>query len=103
MAPTPDDAAVALARWRAAHPDATLAEIEQAVDAHLSAYRAALITTAAEPVIPPDRPDCPACGTAMQQVGTRSRTVRTAHEGRLSFTDPTFRCPACNAGLSPPQ
>lgn len=103
MSSSPDDSAVALARWRADHPDATLAEIEAAVDAHLSAYRASLIMDAATTAAPPARPRCPDCGEVMQQVGTRTRTVRTAHEGRLTFTDPAWRCPACGAGLFPPH
>lgn len=104
MSHTPvEDPAVALARWRAAHPEATLGEIEAAVDTHLSAWRAALIMETATAGMPAARPRCPGCGAAMQQVGTRSRTVRTAHEGVLTFTDPAWRCPACGAGLFPPE
>jgi YgiT-type zinc finger domain-containing protein len=98
-----DDPAGALAQWRAAHPAATLAEIEAAVDRQLSAYRASLIMAAATGEGAAERPVCPACGQAMQQVGTRSRTLRTAHEGRLILTDPAWRCPACGAGLFPPE
>jgi YgiT-type zinc finger domain-containing protein len=97
----PDDVATTLTTWRAAHPEATLAEIERAVDAHLSAYRAALITDLAM-AAPAARPVCPECGRPLQQVGTRSRTVRTAHEGTLTVTGPAYRCPACGAGLFPP-
>lgn len=99
--PAADDPTTALARWRAAHPDATLAEIEHAVDAQLSATRAALITELATTGVDP-RPVCPDCGTPLQRVGTGSRTLRTAHEGTLTFTAPRYRCPACGAGLSPP-
>ena len=97
------DPAVALAHWRAAHPDATLAEIEAAVDAHLSAYRATLIVETAVTDAPADRPSCPDCGQVMQRVGPRSRTLRTAHDGTLTFADVVWRCPACGAGLSPPE
>ena len=96
------DPAVALAHWRAAHPDATLAEIEAAVDAHLSAYRVSLIMETAATDAPAERPSCPACGQAMQQAGTRSRTLCTAHDGALTVSDTTWRCPACGAGLFPP-
>jgi hypothetical protein len=90
----------ALAAWRAAHPTATLAEIEQAVDAHLSAQRAALITGLATA---PDaaRPTCPQCDTPM--VGNGTVTVTTAHEGQVPLTGPQYVCPACGAGLFPPR
>lgn len=109
--PFPDDrpaiahteAVAALATWQAAHPDATLAEIEHAVDRHLSAYRAALITTAAAARAPDTRPVCPGCGTGLQRVGRRSRHLATAQGGDLVFHEPVWRCPACGAGLSPPR
>jgi len=92
----------ALAAWRATHPAPTLAEIEQAVDQHLSAQRAALIAALAtdqETVCPA----CPQCGTAMHRNGTRTVTVTTAHEGRVPLTGPQGVCPACGAGLFPPR
>jgi YgiT-type zinc finger domain-containing protein len=100
--PDPASVAVALAAWRAAHPTATLAEIEAAVDHHLSAERAALIADLAS-VQPDDRPGCPACGTPMVQNGSRTVTVTTAHEGSLPLTGPQYVCPACGAGLFPPR
>ncbi len=97
MSSVPDDPAGALARWRITHPDATLAEIEAAVDAHLSGYRAARIMETATADLRGDRPACPDCATPMQQVGSRSRTLRTAHDGTLTFTDPAWRCPTGRA------
>ena len=97
------DPAVQLAHWRAAHPAATLAEIEQAVDAHLSAYRAGLIEQTAQPVGPIPRPVCPECGGALQQVGQRARTLRTAHDGRLTLSEAGWRCPVCGTGVFPPE
>jgi rubrerythrin len=98
-----EDPASALAIWRAAHPAATLAEIEQAVDYHLRSYRAALIAETATAAQSDGRPVCPECGEALQHSGERSRTVRTAHEGRVCLTEPTWRCPACGAGFFPPE
>lgn len=97
------DVEAAVAHWRAEHPDATLAEIEQAVDRRLSAYRAALITAAATAACPGDPPVCGACGRQLQRVGARSRQVRTAHDGELVFTESAWRCPGCGAGVSPPD
>lgn len=92
----------ALAAWRHAHPSATLAEIEQAVDQYLSAQRAALIGDLAAGQ-DAGRPACPTCGTPMTQNGTRTVTVTTAHEGRIPLTGPQYVCPACGAGLFPPR
>lgn len=100
--PEPTDPRAALAAWRAAHPTATLAEIEQAVDRHLSAHRAALITDLATDR-DTCRPACPQCGTPMVQNGTRTVTVTTAHEGRVPLTGAQSVCPACGAGLFPPR
>jgi YgiT-type zinc finger domain-containing protein len=91
-----------LAAWRAAHPAATLAEIEQTVDQHLSAQRAALIADLATAPAAA-RPACAQCGTPMHQNGTRTVTVTTAHEGRVPLTGPQYVCPACGAGLFPPR
>ncbi len=100
--PEPTDPRDALAAWRAAHPTATLAEIEQAVDEHLSAHRAALITTLATDH-DRTRPACPQCDTPMVGNGTRTVTLTTAHEGRVPLTGAQYVCPACGAGLSPPR
>lgn len=100
--PEPTDPRIALAAWRAAHPTATLADIELAVDAHLSAHRAALITDLATDHRA-DRPACPPCGRSMVGNGSRTVTVTTAHEGQVPLTGPQYVCPACGAGLFPPR
>lgn len=94
-----DEVWAAVAQWRAAHPRATLAEIERAVDQHLSGVRADVIGAVAGNAAD----DRPACDTALVRVGTRSRRLRTAQEGELTFTEPAWRCPACGAGLFPPD
>lgn len=99
----PTDLQTAMAQWRVAHPTATLAEIEQAVDQHLSASRAALIAATATGGPGDDRPPCPACGQAMHRAGERTMQVTTAHEGEVALTGQTYRCPACGTGLSPPR
>lgn len=100
--PESTDSRDVLAAWRAAHPTATLAEIEAVVDRELSAQRAALIGDLAI-TLHADRPVCPQCGTPMTCNGTRTVTVTTAHEGRVPLTGPQYVCPACGAGLSPPR
>ncbi len=89
-------------QWRAAHPAATVAEIEAAVDRHLAALRTAIIQEAAHADEDTGRPDCPMCATPMQRVGQRQRTVLTTHHQPVTVRGPGYRCPACGAGLFPP-
>ncbi len=98
------DTAIAadLRRWRRAHPEATLTEIEQALDARLHAARADLLAEVATDV-PDDEPRCSTCGERLMRRGTRTRTLRTQGDAPLSLTRPYLWCPACDAGLSPPR
>lgn len=91
-----------LRAWRANHPEATLTEIEQALDARLDLARAALLAEVA--VDAPERLEpCPACGGALVRRGTRTRMVRTAGDAPLALTRAYLTCPACGAGVSPPR
>ena len=100
-----------LAEWRAAHPRATLAEIEEAVQrsmerlqaryledlAHASAA-AELATTAVAA-----RPACPECGGGVAAAGRQERTVQPARQRvplRLRRSDAV--CTACGGGHFPP-
>ena len=95
--------------WRRAHPDATLTEIERALDERLDAARAGLLAEVAADV-PADEERCPRCGERLVRRGTRTRTLRTRTrtlrtrgDAPLELTRAYLRCPACDAGLSPPR
>lgn len=92
-----------LVRWRAAHPRATLREIEEEVDRQMAGLRTGLVAQMAHQAQDPTRPDCPTCGAAMQWVGVRERTVTTAQDEALTLRGSGYRCPACGAGLFPPR
>jgi predicted RNA-binding Zn-ribbon protein involved in translation (DUF1610 family) len=92
-----------LEAWRAAHPQATLRQIEIEVDRHLAGVRARLLEGAAvagpaEPIPPP----CPACGEPMHWDGERTRQLTTTHDATITLTRRYARCPACGTGLFPP-
>jgi predicted RNA-binding Zn-ribbon protein involved in translation (DUF1610 family) len=92
-----------LAAWRAAHPGATLGEIEREVDRRLAAVRAGLIEAAA--LAGPAEaaaPACPDCGGPMRWDGARARRLTTTHDQTVELTRRYARCPACGAGLFPP-
>lgn len=110
--PHPDDGAAwerqaAQARadlqaWRAAHPRATLREIEQEVDRRLAASRAQLVEALAVAAPEAAPPPCPDCGGPMRRDGERVRRLTPTHDRSVALTRRYARCPACGAGLFPP-
>src|SRR5688500_12741960 len=101
---TPEDAAawerqaaqvrIDLAGWRAAHPRATLTEIEREVDRRMALIRAGLAAAAAlagpaEATPPP----CPECGGAMTWDGERVRRLTTTHDEAVDLPRRYARCP----------
>jgi YgiT-type zinc finger domain-containing protein len=97
-----------LAEWRTAHPKATLAEIEAAVEERLGRARAqlvedlALASAAVEIGRGAERPPCPECGHAMVRHGQQARQVTVAGNRSVRLRRGYARCPACGAGLFPP-
>ena len=98
-----------LAAWRAAHPDATFAELETVVEERVRRVRGQmldlLLTLPGCPAT--DTPDaararCPVCGETMQARGTRARPVTMAGDQTLVFTRGYAVCPRCRTGLFPP-
>lgn len=100
-----------LAAWRAAHPRATLAEIEAAVGEATRRLQARYLRdlVAASPsadltALPPAaRPRCPECGGRLAPRGQHEREVLTPGQPEpLRFRRSYAVCPACGAGLFPP-
>ena len=97
----------ALDAWRQAHPKATWAEIEVAIDAQLGPLRAQLLGDTAMASEAADlggeRPVCPDCGERLQAAGARRRRLRGEHDVPIALERSYARCPACGAGLFPPR
>jgi YgiT-type zinc finger domain-containing protein len=94
-----------LAAWGHAHPQATFAEIEAAVEQHLGRLRAALIDERLpnEPDGPEgERPRCPACGGALVARGRRRRRLRVLGDEPVTLERVYWTCPQCGGGLFPP-
>ena len=101
----------ALSAWRRAHPRATLAEIEAAVQAPLQQLQARMLTDlvtaspsadlAATPLA--ERPCCPDCGGTLQPRGRQRRQLLTPGQAApLAFARSYAVCLACRRGLFPP-
>lgn len=93
--------------WRAAHPQATFAEIEEAVEERVRQVRVQMLASVlAAPT--PETSDhaparCPVCGETMQARGRRTRTVTVEGGHPLPLTRTYAVCPGCGTGLFPPR
>ncbi len=106
-----EDIVTGLWDWRQQHPQATLAEIEGAVDARLARLRAHLLQEAAlasptadwATAAAADRPTCPTCQTPLVARGKQPRRLQ-ASGGRDVVLERTYGvCPTCGGGLFPPR
>jgi RNase P subunit RPR2 len=102
-----EEATAAVAQWRMAHPKATLAEIEQAVDEQINRLRAQLIEQAAQVSTAAGSEAsqglvCEHCGQALQARGRARRRWQT-HGGQQVEVERTYvTCPQCGGGFFPP-
>ena len=99
-----------LSDWRAAHPKATLSEIEAALDERLDRLRARLLadlalTSAAADVqetLAEERPRCARCGIMLQARGQSERTLLTQGGAEVPLQRTYVACPQCGDGSFPP-
>lgn len=97
--------------WRLAHPKATLAEIEAAVDERLAPMRARMVermTLASQAADIAGRPvgeraRCPRCGAELRPRGKKTRRVVTQGGQELRLERDYGECPVCTAGFFPPR
>jgi len=97
-----------MATWRQAHPHASFAEIEAAVEDRLDQLRAELIQhelqvkALADAAPAADRPLCPTCGKPLESRGTRERSVSVRGNRPVRLRRRYLVCPACGTGVFPP-
>lgn len=101
-----------LRAWRALHPQATLAAIEQELDRRLERLRArmladlALASQAADlqrtGARSAERAHCPQCGTPLHDGGRHARTLVTLGNQPVELVRDYGTCPQCGSGLFPP-
>jgi DNA-directed RNA polymerase subunit RPC12/RpoP len=96
-----------VAEWRAAHPKATMREIEAEIDQRLSELRAQMLSDTANASgrakwEAAEGMQCPDCGAKMVKKGKKKRILLT-REGREVQLDREYAvCPACGQGIFPP-
>ena len=97
-----------LREWRAAHPTATLAEIEAELDRRLARFRARLVedlalASAATAWGEGERPPaCPDCGGPLAAAGLHERSLVTLGDAAVTLARQYATCPACGGRLFPP-
>jgi len=100
-----------LAAWRAAHPRATLAEIEQVVLAAVGRLQAQALSELAHASAAADlgaspakaRPRCPSCGGGLEPRGQHEREVLTPRQAAPVRLRRSYGvCAACGDGVFPP-
>jgi YgiT-type zinc finger domain-containing protein len=89
-----------VAVWRAAHPKATLREIEAEIDRRLSELRAKMISdranaSASEGVV------CPACGAKLVKQRKKKRVLLMRDGRRIELVRDYGVCVACGQGIFP--
>jgi RNase P subunit RPR2 len=102
-----EEALAAVAQWRVAHPKATLAQIEQAVDEQMNRLRAQLIEQAAQASAAASSEvsqglACEQCGQALQARGRARRRWQTQGGQQVEVERTYVTCPQCGGGFFPP-
>ncbi len=93
-----------MSQWRQANPQATLTEIEEAVESELAELRRQLVQAMVheEADAQPDVLACPQCGQAMVKNGRRKRKLQTKEGQTIQLERQQWRCLACGTTLFPP-
>ena len=112
--PTPDtlsyDILTGIYQWRLQHPNATLTEIERALDERWYRLRARMLQDLAlerEAVnwqtTTSERPTCSECGRTLIRRGRQPRQLKTHGDHSLTLTRSYGYCPRCKKGHFPPR
>lgn len=100
--------------WRSAHPKASFAELEVAVEERLSRLRARMLEEAALSGVDETAagagagagvtcPDCGAASGGLVARGRRARSITVAGNQPVRLERRYSVCPACGVGLFPPR
>jgi predicted RNA-binding Zn-ribbon protein involved in translation (DUF1610 family) len=99
-----------MSQWRKAHPQATWAEIEAAVDEQINQLRAQLLQDLVQmgageewkQLPQAQRPTCATCGQPLSARGEQTRYIQTNGGEAIKLTRSYGTCPTCGVGFFPP-
>lgn len=100
-----DEIEARLQAWRAAHPRATLTEMQTAVETELAAYRTALLTRLVQEATveqAAETPSCPACDQPLRRNGVKRRRLKDKEGTEVLLEREQWRCQRCGLTLFPP-
>lgn len=99
-----DDLTRKMSQWQVENPNATLTEIEEAVEVELAKLRKQLVETMVSEKEADQQtvPNCPQCGEPMVKNGQRKRKLTSKEGQTLVMNRQQWRCLNCGATLFPP-
>jgi hypothetical protein len=105
------DILTGMRNWQLQHPNASLTEIEQALDERWYRLRSRMLANLArereaanwQANAAADRPSCPDCGRPLIRRGRQPRSLKTHGGLNLTLTRSYGYCPACKKGHFPPR
>lgn len=92
----------AMTNWRATHPHATFAQIEQAVEEQIAQLRVQLLEQVVVAGPKQEQPICPSCGTTMVPRSRAERQLTVQGDQAVRLRRSYAVCPSCGTGLFPP-
>jgi DNA-directed RNA polymerase subunit RPC12/RpoP len=93
----------ALAAWRAAHPRATMREIEDAVEEQIAKLRAEFLAEVVQQSNAEIDARCERCGSKLAMRGRRRRKLRANGDEPVVLDRSYAMCPDCKLGVFPPR
>lgn len=99
----------AIEAWRREHPEATLTEIEEAVDSRLAGVRRQMVEDLAQEgraarlrgIPKEERPACPRCGQAVAVNGRGRRKLKTSYGETIELERDQAYCIHCEMTFFP--
>lgn len=93
-----------MSQWQQVNPQATLTEMEEAVETELAKLRRQLLEEMVreKEAANQEVPDCPQCGQRMVKNGQRKRKLKGKEGQTIELDRQQWRCLSCGATLFPP-
>lgn len=100
----PNEIRQKMSAWRQANPQATLTEIEEAVEVELAQLRKQLVEAMVQETVEdsPETIACAQCGQKMVKNGRRKRKLKSKEGQTIEIERQQWRCLRCETTLFPP-